>query len=480
MALYNAEPRVQNPTGMPDPQVPPGAGGRAGRYRSLAPRAPQGPAQQTSVAGWRPGLPVPQQAPPSGPASPTTVANWRPGMPPPNAPPAPQMPVIQPESWRPGQRPVTPPTAPPAPVQPPTTMRPVTQPPIVTTEANLPIDPGSPEFENQLRGNVYTPGADPRLTGAQTRTDAAAAAFQGGPTHSARADARAAGYRSLFGTGNVTAAGIDPRVAGGPDVDPNASNRYLDEQDAAVAGLNGPSRTELARQALRDFDQQGERDLQNRFRGVGRAAAKFGRIGMGDVNAELGSIQGDFERDRMVRENELARSVAEGDISDRFRRVGAVSGLRGQESGIESGLRGESRVEREYDTGLAERNVGRQFDERDFTTGLGERNQDRLLARQGLSLDAGSRDAASDIDLQRGQLNEAQDLESRVFGQGQDNRNEFRTERQYQQGASQQSLDNRIRERAIAEQERSNRLTRAIALMQAGGRVPDLETLVGG
>jgi hypothetical protein len=343
-------------------------------------------------------------------------------------------------------------------------------------------DPGS------LEGDVYTPGGDPRLTGAQDATDAAGRRIQSGDPYSTRVAGNADRYRSVLGTGqvagrrvntDVSSRAIDPRVAGGPDVNADESGRYLAEQDAAVAGLGGPSRTNLAKQALADFDTAGEAGLAKRFRKVGQTAAKFGQMGLGSVNAELGSIEGDYERDRMAKSNELAQSVAEGDISDRFRRVDATSGLRRGESGIESGLRGEQRTERDYDTSLDERNIGRDFAERDFQTeieegnlgrqrgerdaelGLDERNQDRAFDRERAAQDFGARDAGNDINNEYDKAAEAGRLEDRIAGQGRQNRDEFRTERGYQGSRRQQTLDNRVRQRELENAERDQEFQRA-------------------
>lgn len=449
------------------------------------------------------------------------------------------------------------------------------------TATPRPVTPPAPPIveppEGSLEGDIYAPGNDPRLTGAQTATDAAGNRVQNGASYSARAGGQADRYRSVLGTGQVNATGvnqdvpfhgvngqvtagavdpnarfrsintniagrgIDPRVAGGPDVAGAESGKYVAEQDQALAGLAGPSRTELAKTALADFDAQGERSRDQRFRKVGQTAAKFGTMGLGSVNAELGSIEGDFQRDRLEKSNELARSVAEGDISDRFRRVDATSGLRGQESGIEAGLRGESRTERDYDTGLDERNlgrdfaerdfqteieannidrarserdselgvdernIGRQFDERGFQTGLGERNvgratserdaalgageravgrrtteRDAMLGvdernagrafdRETAALDYGGRDATAAINNEYDQLNAAGTLEDRVFNQGGSNRNEMRTERGYQGGRRQQTLDNRVRQRELENAEREAEFRRATARTAAGG-----------
>ena len=486
-----------------------------------------------------------------------------------------------PTSERPGTTTPTVPTpeivpttqAPGAPIPP----RPVALPPqTITPRTETPLPPVDTPQAGSMAGDIYTPGDDARLGDAQGATDVAGRRVQSGSPFSARAGTATDRYRSVLGSGqvqgrgvdtdvpftgvdteveagaldpnarfrsidtNITSRGIDPRVAGGPDVNADESGRYLAEQDAAVAGLQGPSRTELASQALKDFDTQGEAALAGRFRKVGQTAAKFGRMGMGDVNAELGSIQGDFERDRMTKANELARSVAEGDISDRFRRVDTTSGLRRGESGIESGLRGEARTERDYDTtldernvgrdfterdfqteidannidrqrserdaalGVEERNIGRQFDERGFTTnldernlgraagerdtalsageravgrrtnerdamlGLDERNVGREFDRANAAIDYGARDANADIGQEFDQLNAAGSLEDRIAGQGRQNRDEFRTERGYQGSQTQQTLENRLRQREMENAEREAQFRRSLAQSTAG------------
>lgn len=415
-----------------------------------------------------------------------------------------------------------------------------------------PITPETAAAGN-LRGDVYTPGADPRLQGAQGATDAAGQRVQG-INRQGMQGANEDRYRSIFGNGQVDASGfgvdtdqqfrrmdttvnagsVDPNVrfrgvntsvAGGPSVDPMESSRtarYGTAQDQALEGLNGPNRTDLAMKTLADFDAQADVARQGQFRKVGQTAAKFGRIGMGDVNAELGSIEGDFQRDRLQKQNELAASVAEGDIGDRFRRVDATAGLRGMESGIDAGMRGERRTEREYGTGLDERNVGRAINERDTAMGLGERNVGRQMDERNFraSLDSqnmdrgrnerdletalgerniGRRQSERDTRLNiatgnedrryrntstalgiasdqtdRGigdvfdQFNAAGTLEDRIFGQGRQNRDEFRDERGYQEGAAQRTIENRIREREVQQQEEEMRLRRSMMQAQAG------------
>ena len=267
-----------------------------------------------------PGQTGPQPFLPPGPVGPTTSPRPQPVGTSPFVPPVgPQMPA-------PAPAPTT--TAPPVP--------PVAQPPVYRPTG---IDLDDPDGLNRLHDD-YAPSADPRLTAARSRTDAAF-------TESDR-------YRKL-GTA----------------------------QDDALSTLTGgPDRTALAKQALADYDTEGEIGLQNRFRKVGQAAAKFGNIGLGAVNAELGSVQGDYERNRLQKRNELIRDVSEGDINDRFRRVSAVSGLRGQEADIgaqrvdqagrledrifgqgQSG-RDELRGEREYQQGEAQRTIENRIRQR--------------------------------------------------------------------------------------------------------------------
>lgn len=360
----------------------------------------------------------------------------------------------------------------------------------------VPIDPGAPVSDTNLRSSVFAPGGDARLAAAQGRTDRLGAEAANETNWNQLNTAATDRYRSIFGTGGVSADRVDPNVKfnavdqnvkGGPGVAATDAGRYLNEQDAAVAGLGGPSRTDLAKKALADFQTEGEIGLKNRFRNVGRTAAKFGTLGLGDVNAELGSIQGDYERNLLEKQNELARSVSEGDIADRFRRVGAVSGLRGQEADIGSGLRGEMRGERGYGTGLAERNVGRATGERDTTFGAGERNLERAVSERNFQAGLGERNAGRAFERTNAaagyggmeatnaladrstRLAQARSLEDQISGQGESNRYEMRGERGYQQGAAQQSLENRIRERGLQNSEREQRTARAIALMQASG-----------
>jgi hypothetical protein len=390
----------------------------APRFRTL--RQPRTPAQ----------VPTPQQLPTlrapvggAGDANPGNSGSTVPTSPGGGAPPAPPAPPVnQPLPPTPpppnSPPPLTPPRPPTNPPTPPTDMRPVPQPPIVETVDTMgtPVDPGSPEYEDNLRARAFLPGGDERLAGAQTRTDAAGNAVMSGRAFGAAAQAGEGRYRSLFGTAEE-----GDRVS-----------RYGDAQDAALEGLGGPNRTELAKQALRDFDESSAEGNQQRFRQIMQYAARGGRIGMGETGRSMIDAGRLMEQDRSRFENQLAREVSEGDISDRFRRVDATSRLRGQEAGIERGLRDEN------------------------------------LARARSTVDYAGRDADREIADRYERYGTATDLEDRVFGQGESNRGEYRQERDYQAGSDQDSLENRIRERTLQNSEREQRLARAVALMQAG------------
>lgn len=379
----------------------PGTPGTAYGMRSSGGGVASGPHTPAPLDGETPmpGQPQRPTRPSRGgfiPSSPDAGGPTTDGIPtPPGQPPAPPLPPAPPGN--PGMTPVAPP------------------PPVTTTNTGYPapIDDGGPDMTNNLRGSVFTPGDDPRLAGAQGRSDSAADAVMGGRGFTDLASGAEGRYRSLFG-------------------DASDGGRYLSAQDEALASLGGPNRTELAKQALADFDASSAEGLKDRFRAVGQNAAKFGRIGMGETGKSMIDVGRLHEQDRMRYSNELARSVAEGDISDRFRRVDATSGLRGQESGIEAGLRDEN------------------------------------FARTRSAVDLGGRDADREIADRYDRYNTATDLEGKVFGQGASNRDEYRVERGYQQGAAQDSLDNRIRERGLQNSEREQRLARAIALMDAG------------
>lgn len=297
--------------------------------------------------------------------------------------------------------------------------------------------PPAPPDPNDLTTQTYLPGNDPRLQGAQGATDAAGARVQGAPGYSQATQAGMGRYRAVFGEG---------RVQGGPAINAQDGGKYLAEQDAAIAGLGGPNRTELAMQSLKDFDALDAENRQKSYRSLTQNAAGAGRLGMMDEARKVLDTERTFNNDRSRFANELARSVSEGDISDRFRRVEATSGLRGQEAGIGQSIRAEGR------------------DERDYGTGLDERNEDRRFRSINTSADLGARDAAGDFSEDLDKLSSARSLEDLVFGQGQQNRGEYRGERNYQDARRDNEINNRFRTRQLENDELDARIRRAMAM----------------
>lgn len=274
---------------------------------------------------------------------------------------------------------------------------------ITTTAQNFP----PPQQSGGLRDQVYTPGGDPRLQGAQNATDAAASAVQNGPNFSTMAQ------------------GFTPTETG-------RAAQYASAQDDALAALGGPSRTDAALTALDDFDKRGAEALQQRFRSIGQNAARLGRLGMGDTGQEVVDAGRRFEQDRQMARNDLIRSVLEGDINDRFRRVDATSGLRRGESDIDARLRGEGRDV-----------AGTELDDR----------YRRLGASAGYETD--------------------------IFNQGRANRDEFRTERGRQDSLGQLGVENRIRERELGNNEMDQRFRQALARYGIGQEgIPRLDELL--
>lgn len=321
----------------------------------------------------------------------------------------------------------------PTPVPPPQSGVPVTPSPVPpnTTQVNPNGDnpwvagSGPVNVTNNAQYETYAPGGDPRLQGAQNRTDAAGNAVVNGTTYNQEAGGATDRYRQLFGTATD-------------------ANKYGAEQDAALAAtMNGPNRQDIAQNYLSAFDarnQQGVKDLQ---RQIIQRAASTGRLGMGDEQVNQLRPFTDYLTQRGALEKELAADTASGDIEDRFRRLGAVSGLRGSEA--------------------------------DIYGQTGDRNFARAQSAAGY----GGRDASATLADRTSRLGAAQSLEDLIYGQGAANRNEFRTERGFQAGQGQQDIENRIRQRELQNQELDARFRRgAIAAGMGQEGAPSLEDII--
>ena len=95
-------------------------------------------------------------------------------------------------------------------------------------------------------------------------------------------------------------------------------------------------------------------------------------------------------------------------------------------------------------------------------------SQDRSFDRTNAAVSAGGRDAGADIADRYNRFGAAGNLEDRVFGEGQANRGEFRGERGYQNQQAQQTLENRLRQRQLENDEQEAAFRRAYAQQNAG------------
>lgn len=153
-------------------------------------------------------------------------------------------------------------------------------------------------------------------------------------------------------------------VDGGAAINPADSarlDRYRSLTDQSLEGLQGPSRTELAQSALADFDTAQGRAGDAAFRRATQLAAAKGGLGSGMLTSSYGDVATQLQEQALAKRNELASGLAEGDISDRFRRLDVTNSLVGQQAGTEAGQRGELRGERGYAAGVQEGNINRRL-----------------------------------------------------------------------------------------------------------------------
>lgn len=124
---------------------------------------------------------------------------------------------------------------------------------------------------------------------------------------------------------------------------------------SAMSPVNIDSgRMGMVNQALADYDTENQPRLQESFQQIGRRSAALGRGGSGMTDRDIGNAGASYERNRLLARNSLLRDAMESDMGDRFARVGMLSGLYGQQSGIDAGARGEQRTERDYQYGVGE------------------------------------------------------------------------------------------------------------------------------
>ena len=199
---------------------------------------------------------------------------------------------------------------------------------------------------------------------------------------------------------------LDTNIAPGDAINPadsDALTRFREMRGNAAEGIaSGPSRTEIAQNALKAFDLANQPQLENQIRDVGRQASKFGRIGMGETAVQTLRPFTELQAQRAALEKQLAADTAQGEIQDRLNNLNATQNLVGAEEAFGAGRRAEARGERGYTTDIQNTNIGRAIGERDTALGLEERNRARAaeeantqagLAERNLARQASERDA---------------------------------------------------------------------------------------
>ena len=155
---------------------------------------------------------------------------------------------------------------------------------------------------------------------------------------------------------------------------------------AAQAIGSGPGRQQIAMDRLSAFDTAAQPMIRDKIQAVGRSAAKFGRLGMGDTGIEATRPFTDYLTQRDAYSKQLAADTAEGEIGDRFRGFDALSGYERGVRGFEAGERDEVRGERDFQSDMARDALNDAFRERQFESGEFSDDYNRALQEYLLQL----------------------------------------------------------------------------------------------
>ncbi len=215
----------------------------------------------------------------------------------------------------------------------------------------------------------------------------------------------------------------------------DAARRVRELTLRGVEGLQGPDRSALAQRTFDLLRERTEPAFQRELQDVGRRAATLGRIGSGVTTSDLGDVQSQRERFLSEAQRDLALDTAGRSLEDRL-------GIVGAQAGIGRGFAAE-------DLGRAGHDLSRAGGERalaSYLEGLQRRSRGELV---------GERDYRTNVDLQNARLGLERagmlsGIRGQQFGEGQATRNEFRTERDYQNYLEQRAF-NRARGKMLDE-----------------------------
>jgi hypothetical protein len=148
-----------------------------------------------------------------------------------------------------------------------------------------------------------------------------------------------------------------PGVEIGDTVLPSTSPRLAGTQsalDSATSSLAGVDRTKLAQQMFDTFAESTNPAYEASIRDATRAGAGAGRIGSGMLRTSYGDLADQRNRQLGTAQKQFMQDALEGSIGDQFNKVGALSGLEGQQYGEGVDANNQLRTERGYQTDLGQ------------------------------------------------------------------------------------------------------------------------------
>jgi hypothetical protein len=175
----------------------------------------------------------------------------------------------------------------------------------------------------------------------------------------------------VSGVTNAAGSAYGGALAGVRSTDPNSAEA---SQARAMAlgdlqNLGGPDRGQIAEDTLRRLISSTEPEYQKRVQGVGRDAARFGRLGSGVTTTNLGDLAS--ERDRYIAETSgaLASEAADKSLADRLGVFDARLRGSGQftNEDLARGSFGLNRAATESDIGSRYADLGDRLYDRDLT-----------------------------------------------------------------------------------------------------------------
>ncbi len=189
---------------------------------------------------------------------------------------------------------------------------------------------------------------------------------------------------------------------------------------AAMQGLQGPDRLQMAKEAFDIFRQEGQPQFDMDLRNVGKRASALGRVGAGMTTNDLTGVMGQRENRLGLERRRLINQAGQQTLDDRRNILSSLGGATGQ---------------------------------------LGSQAFQRESGAAGMAL---------------GRANAFGQMGQNQFGRELSGRNEQRSERGFQQDMAQQAINNRLQQSLLEEQLRGGAHGRSMQEMQLAGQLGGL------